>query len=407
MFVASGGVRLAVHTGASPASSRGRPGGVWVSRVGAAPAALRLRAAASGSDQNGKGDAGKGAPRRSPFENMDWSKAPPVAKSSASPSAGTPPPQGTAAGSAAADRRTPFDGVTDEPLPGGSASRFAAEDEKLRALLDAQRRSESPPEKIDSRGEAGPASTTTSSAETEEDLSGDGGVLRRTLQAAPADAAAAVAGSRVRVHYVGRLAATGAQFDSSRDRNAPFEFVVGEGRVIRAWDVALVGMRVGQVVRLTCAPSYAYGLRGVPPVIPPKATLVFDVELLEVQGGQGKERKGAAGVPAMDTAIEALTDDGPVDLDEMAHEYWKTRAAEKAQGKQRAKWYFISPFASQTGERPPWWLNPNITFVLVFLIIGAATYIVYISGGIHQGFPSGAGAGGGQEAPAAASNQRP
>eukprot|EP00166_Cyanidium_caldarium_P005449 ctg_663.g281 len=240
MFVASGGVRLAVHTGASPASSRGRPGGVWVSRVGAAPAALRLRAAASGSDQNGKGDAGKGAPRRSPFENMDWSKAPPVAKSSASPSAGTPPPQGTAAGSAAADRRTPFDGVTDEPLPGGSASRFAAEDEKLRALLDAQRRSESPPEKIDSRGQAGPASTTTSSAETEEDLSGDGGVLRRTLQAAPADAAAAVAGSRVRVHYVGRLAATGAQFDSSRDRNAPFEFVVGEGRVIRAWDVALL-----------------------------------------------------------------------------------------------------------------------------------------------------------------------
>ncbi|XP_035491565.1 peptidyl-prolyl cis-trans isomerase FKBP1A [Scophthalmus maximus] len=86
-------------------------------------------------------------------------------------------------------------------------------------------------------------------------------------------------GCDVQVHYVGRLT-NGEKFDSSRDRGKPFNFKIGQNQVIRGWDEGVAQMSVGQVARLTCTPDYAYGASGYPPVIPPNATLVFEVELL-------------------------------------------------------------------------------------------------------------------------------
>ena len=86
-------------------------------------------------------------------------------------------------------------------------------------------------------------------------------------------------GQTVSVHYTGWLE-NGTKFDSSKDRDEPFEFKLGAGQVIRGWDEGVAGMKVGGVRRLTIPPQLGYGDRGAGGVIPPKATLIFEVELL-------------------------------------------------------------------------------------------------------------------------------
>ena len=86
-------------------------------------------------------------------------------------------------------------------------------------------------------------------------------------------------GSHVRVHYTGWLT-NGQKFDTSKDRNAPFVFALGRGQVIAGWDEGVQGMRVGGKRKLTIPPQLGYGARGAGGVIPPNATLVFEVELL-------------------------------------------------------------------------------------------------------------------------------
>src|SRR6187549_1398814 len=95
------------------------------------------------------------------------------------------------------------------------------------------------------------------------------------------DGATASAGQRVSVHYTGWLE-NGTKFDSSKDRGEPFMFSLGRGEVIRGWDEGVSGMKVGGKRKLTIPAALGYGTRGAGGVIPPNATLLFEVELLGV-----------------------------------------------------------------------------------------------------------------------------
>jgi FKBP-type peptidyl-prolyl cis-trans isomerase FkpA len=113
--------------------------------------------------------------------------------------------------------------------------------------------------------------TTPSGLQYEDTVTGSGDVAK--------------AGQRVTVHYTGWLyndGVQGAKFDSSKDRNDPFVFPLGAGHVIKGWDEGVQGMAVGGTRRLVIPAALGYGARGAGGVIPPNATLLFEVELLAV-----------------------------------------------------------------------------------------------------------------------------
>lgn len=107
------------------------------------------------------------------------------------------------------------------------------------------------------------------------DLSGDGGVLKQILQEGTSNEQPS-SGCTVSLHYTGTLL-DGTKFDSSLDRNEPFEFELNKGVVVKAFDLGIASMKKGERAILTCAPEYAYGAAGSPPNIPPNSTLLFEV----------------------------------------------------------------------------------------------------------------------------------
>ncbi|XP_071356488.1 peptidyl-prolyl cis-trans isomerase FKBP4 [Trachinotus anak] len=110
----------------------------------------------------------------------------------------------------------------------------------------------------------------------------DGGVLK-LVKREGTGTELPMTGDKVFVHYVGTLL-DGTHFDSSRDRGEKFSFELGKGQVIKAWDIGVATMKLGELCQLICKPEYAYGSAGSPPKIPPSATLVFEVELFEFRG---------------------------------------------------------------------------------------------------------------------------
>ena len=101
------------------------------------------------------------------------------------------------------------------------------------------------------------------------------------VELVPGSGGEAQAGQIVVVHYTGWLK-DGTKFDSSKDRNQPFRFPLGGGRVIKGWDEGVVGMKIGGTRKLIIPPHLGYGARGAGQVIPPNAVLTFEVELLEL-----------------------------------------------------------------------------------------------------------------------------
>ena len=96
------------------------------------------------------------------------------------------------------------------------------------------------------------------------------------------EGAMATAGQTVVVHYTGWLE-DGTKFDSSKDRNSPFDFPLGAGHVIKGWDEGVAGMQIGGTRKLTIPSDLGYGVQGAGGIIPPNATLIFEVELLELR----------------------------------------------------------------------------------------------------------------------------
>jgi len=122
----------------------------------------------------------------------------------------------------------------------------------------------------------------------------DGGIKKKIIR--EGTGAKPPQGSKVKVHYTGTLESDGSKFDSSRDRNEPFEFEIGKGSVIKAWDEGVATMKVGERAILTCREDFAYGKSGSPPKIPGGATLVFDVDLLSFGENEKDISDGDGGI---------------------------------------------------------------------------------------------------------------
>lgn len=211
------------------------------------------------------------------------------------------------------------------------------------------------------------------------DIVGDGGVLKTVQQ--EGSGALPARGATVEVHYEGFLMDTGQRFDSSRERGKTFKFTLGEGKVIGGWEVGLAAMKVGERSTLVCSPQYAYGQRGIPPMIPPSATLKFDVELLSMQNAQAQPSSFADDNP-----------DLPRTPGDIAAAYGR-KMAEKAKPKEGIEgfvaWaksiYVFGFFSDEKGERPPWYLNPLVTFPAIFAVVGAGFWLTVALDGVHRG----------------------
>lgn len=160
--------------------------------------------------------------------------------------------------------------------------------------------------------------------------------------------------------------------------------VLGDSGMIDAWDSALATMRVGErcIVQVTDS-SLAYGVSGVPPVVPPKAVVELDLELIDAQPATAN----------IDFDSIAMADKTPRTAADIEAAFARKMAAKSNEPqlegldlflKKAKNFYFFGLFEGETGERPPWFLRPSITFPLAFAVVGAAFYISYAGGAISE-----------------------
>jgi FKBP-type peptidyl-prolyl cis-trans isomerase len=208
-----------------------------------------------------------------------------------------------------------------------------------------------------------------------EDLTNDRGVIKKILKAG--NSINIKDGYTVKVHYEGKLE-SGVVFDSSYERKEPYIFIVGDGKVIKGWEIGIKSMKVGEKAQLEIMSSYGYKKKGIPPIIPPDAKLFFEIELLEAFEYVDSNKN-------FSSDLNGKIPRTPADI---AKDYENRSKKTKKENKSMSfeNFFFISPFRSQTGEQAPWWLNPNITFILVFFFIVILFGIVISIGGIHQGY---------------------
>jgi len=214
-----------------------------------------------------------------------------------------------------------------------------------------------------------------SKIEKEQDLTGDKGVVKTLLKTG--SGLQVPSNSKVKVHYEGKLE-NGEIFDSSLDRKNPYVFKIGENKVIKGWEIGIKTMKIGEKAKFAFSPDYGYKKKGIPPIIPPNAKLFFEIELLEI-------------LDSNDNSILEVSEsnrDIARTPQKIAEDFEKKISKKKKESNEIKfeNFFFISPFQSQSGEKAPWWLNPNITFILVFLLILLLFFVVLSVGGIHQGY---------------------
>ena len=150
--------------------------------------------------------------------------------------------------------------------------------------------------------------------------------------------------------------------------------------MIGGWEVGVGSMQPGELSVITCSPQYAYGDKGIPPIIPPAATLQFEVELLSVQ--------------AAPKAASTFAEDNPESprSPSSIQAAYESKMASKPQKKEGldgllewAKGIYVFGLFSKTSERPPWYLNPLITFPAIFFVVGLGFTLVVELGGVHRG----------------------
>jgi hypothetical protein len=162
--------------------------------------------------------------------------------------------------------------------------------------------------------------------------------------------------------------------------------VVADGSMILGWEKALKTMRVGEsaVVQVLDPQQWGYGSAGVPGIVPPDAPLVFEIEVLDRQSPTEN----------IDFDSLATADSTPRTATDIAAAFERRQAQKAAAGpakegldawiEKAQNFYFFGLFEGETGERPPWFLQPSITFPLAFLVVGAAFYITFAGGAIYE-----------------------
>lgn len=172
------------------------------------------------------------------------------------------------------------------------------------------------------------------------DLSGDGGVIKKVLRKAkPGALAPSEDLPLVDLQYEGTLAETNEVFDSTREDNTVFSFELGQGSVIKAWELAVKTMKVGEIAKIICKPDYAYGETGSPPEIPGDATLVFEVELLACKPRKGSTLDSVAAEKAKLEQLRKLREEAGAKKEEekKKREEAKAAAAARIQAKLDSK----------------------------------------------------------------------